>query len=139
MVDDTVGGLVRVLGAVALAAAVVGGVLYAREIAARSVRVGRYLHLLPPPPPTRMALPLERTARELRRLRPEVLRRRQGTPDAKYRGLVAAYDDLLLEACRAVDVPTELESLAEGVERESERLRIEYELERAGVSFRAAS
>lgn len=84
-------------------------------------------------------LPIERIARNLRRLQPEARQPCQGTSNAKRRGVVAAYDDLLLEACRAVEVPTSLESLPEGLERESERLRIEYELERAGISFRTAS
>jgi hypothetical protein len=136
MVDDTVGGLLRILGSTALAVVVVGGVFYARGLARRSVRVGRRLHLVPQPPPVPMGPPLERVARDLRRLRPEALRHRQGTANAKHRGVVLAYDDLLLEACRAVEVQTSLGSLPEGLERESERLRIEYELERAGVLIR---
>lgn len=139
MVDDTVGGLLRILGSTALLSIVVGGVLYRRVIAARSVLVGRHLHLVPRPAPTPTGLPIERIARNLRRLQPEARQPRQGTTNAKRRGVVAAYDDLLLEACRAVEVPTSLESLPEGLERESERLRIEYELERAGISFRTAS
>jgi hypothetical protein len=55
---------------------------------------------------------------------------------AKYRGAMAAYDDALLDACRALDLSTDLSTLPEGVERESERLRVEYELERAGIRFR---
>ena len=139
MVDDTVGGLLRILGSTALFAIVVGGVFYRREVMAWSVRVGRRLHLLPPPAPVPVGLPLERVARELRRLGPEARRHRQGAPKAKHQSVVAAYDDLLLEACRAVEIPTTLASMPEGIERESERLRVEYELERAGVRIRAAS
>lgn len=138
MVDDTVGGLLRILGSTALVAIVVGTVFYRREVMSWFVRVGRRLHLLPPPAPTRAGLPLERVARELRRLHPEARRHRQGTPNLKYQSVVAAYDDLLLEACRAVEIPTSLASMPEGIERESERLRVEYELERAGVRIRAA-
>jgi hypothetical protein len=133
MVDETVGGLLRVLGCTAFASILIGGVFYSREISARSVRVGRRLHLVPPPPPTPMGLPLERIVRDLRRLQPEARRPRQGTTHAKHQGVVAAYDDLLLEACRAVEVATSLASLPEGLEREAERLRIEFELERAGI------
>jgi hypothetical protein len=139
MVEDLGGGLLRIVLCVVLVAAVVGGVLYSREIAALTVRVGRFLHLLPPPPPTRAGPPLERIVRDLHRLRPEARRPGRGTPEAKLRGVLAAYDDLLLDACRAVGVPTELASLPEGIERESERLRVEYELERAGIPIRAAS
>lgn len=137
MVDDTVGGLLRILAATAIAAVVVGGVLYPRRIRAVSVRIGRRLHLLPPAAPTPIGLPLEQVVRNLRRLQPEALRPRPGTTNAKHRGTVAAYDDLLLDACRAVEVPTSLGSLPEGLERESERLRVEYELEQAGIRIRA--
>ncbi len=139
MVDDTVGGLLRFLGCAAFASLLVGGVLYAREIAARTVRVARRLHLVPLPVPTPVGRPIERIVRDLRRLQPEARRPRQGTTSVKYRGVVAAYDDLLLDACRAVEVPTSLSSLPEGSERELERLRIEFELERAGVPVRNAS
>ena len=136
MVDDTVGGLLRVLGATAFLALVVGCVLYSRAVASRLVRIGRYTHLLKPPPPPRVGPPLERIAQDLRRLQQEARRPRDGTTHVKHRGVVAAYDDLLVDACRAVEVPTSLTSLPEGVERESERLRIEFELERAGLAIR---
>jgi hypothetical protein len=51
------------------------------------------------------------------------------------RAIVAAYDDALLDACRALEVPTELDLLTDPLERESERLRTESELERAGVDL----
>ena len=57
---------------------------------------------------------------------------------AKYRGAVAAYDDALVDACRALELTTELSALPDGVERESERLRVEYELERAGIDLRGS-
>src|SRR5512144_2453376 len=132
-----VGGVLRIIGCIALASVILGGVLFAREIALRSVRVGRRLHLVPPPPPVPMGPPLERIVHDLRRLQPQARRPREGTSNAKHRGVVAAYDDLLLDACRAVEVPTSLASLPEGIERESERLRIEFELERAGIPTRA--
>ena len=45
--------------------------------------------------------------------------------------IVAAYDEALLDACRALGVPTELDRITDALERESERLRAEHEL-RAG-------
>lgn len=132
-------GLLGILVCTAFLAIVLGGVFYSREIAATGLWVGRRLHLVAPPAPTRMGRPLERIVRDLRRLQPEARRHRQGVTLAKHRGVMAAYDDLLLEACRAVEVPTSLDSWPEGLERESERLRIEYELERAGVPIRTAS
>ena len=81
-------------------------------------------------------MPLERIAADLRRLHGEVRRHPRGHADGEVRGDVAAYDDALLDACRALDLSTDLSELPEGVERESERMRIEFELERAGISFR---
>lgn len=123
----------------ACAAVVIGGVLYAREIAGWAVRAGRALHLLRPPVPTPVGPPLERIVRDLRRLQPEARQPGEGAAMAKRRGVVAAYDDLLLDACRALDVPTSLASIPEGVERESERLRVEFALEQAGVPIRTLS
>ena len=133
-----VGGLLRILAGTAFASLMIGGVLYAREIAAQARRIGRRLHLLPQPASAPMGRPLERIVQDLRRLQPEARRPHHGTANAKHRGVTAAYDDLLLEACRAVEVPTALDSLPEGIERESERLRIEYELEQAGILIRTS-
>lgn len=139
MVDDVVGGLLRVLGCTAFAAILIGGVLHSREVASGARRVGRLLHLVPPAAPTPVGPPLERIVRDLRRLEPEARRPREGTTHAKHRGVVAAYDDLLLEACRAVEVPTSLSLLPDGLEREAERIRVEYELERSGLPIRTSS
>jgi hypothetical protein len=136
MLDGPVGGVLAVMIATVIAAAVLGAVLYAGQITAFSVWVGRLLHVVPPPPPTLLGMPLERIAADLRRLRAEARRHQPGVPMAKYRGAVAAYDDALLDACRALDLSTELATLPEGVERESERLRVEFELERAGINIR---
>ena len=133
MVDGPVGGALSILSAIAVAAVVIGLVLYGRELAALSVRLARRLHLAPPPPPTPVGMPLEQIARDLRRLRVEARRHTPGMPVAKHRGIVAAYDDALLDACRALDIPTTLDALREGLEHESERLRVEAELEAAGI------
>jgi hypothetical protein len=58
-----------------------------------------------------------------------------GMPMARRSAIVAAYDEALLEACRALDVPTELGQITDALERESERLRTEYGLEQAGVDL----
>ena len=97
------------------------------------VAAGRLVHLVPPAPPTPLGMPIERIAADLRRIRPQAVRPPAGTPMARRRAIVAAYDDALLEACRALDVPTELDRVSDAIERESERLRTEAELERAGV------
>jgi hypothetical protein len=136
MMEGPVGGVLAIFIATAIVAVVVGAAAYASEIVGATVRVGRYLRMIPPAPPTPVGMPLERIAADLRRLRAEASRHQPGMPMAKYRGLMAAYDDALLDACRALELDTDLSTLADGVERESERLRVEYELERAGIRFR---
>ena len=135
MLDGPVGGVLAIFMATAVVAVVFGTVLYAGEMVALTVRVGRLLHLIPPPPPRPVGMPLERIAADLRRLRLEARRHPPDMSMAKYRGAVAAYDDALLDACRALDLSTELPTLPDGVEREFERLRVEFELERAGINL----
>jgi len=136
MLDGPLGGVLAIAIATAVVVVVFGLVFYSGEMIALTLRVGRLLGFLPPPPPTPVGMPLERIAADLRRLRVEAGRHQPGMSMAKYRGAVAAYDDALLDACRALGLSTELATIPEGVERESERLRVEYELERAGIRFR---
>jgi hypothetical protein len=98
--------------------------------------LARRLHLLPPPPVLTFDPPLERIAATLRRLSAEMRHLRRGTSAVRRRGLQMAYDDTLIAACRALEVPNELSDLPEGMERKVERLRVETELMRAGLSFR---
>ena len=136
MLDGPVGGVLAILMATAVMAVVFATMLYGGEMVALTVRVGRLLRLIPPPPPTPVGMPLERIAADLRRLRAEATHHPPGMPMAKYRGAVAAYDDALIDACRALGLWTELSTIPDGVERESERLRVEFELERAGINLR---
>ena len=136
MLDGPVGGVLAILMATAVMAVVFATMLYGGEMVALTVRVGRLLRLIPPPPPTPVGMPLERIAADLRRLRTEASHHPPGMPMAKYRGAVAAYDDALIDACRALGLWTELSTIPDGVERESERLRVEFELERAGINLR---
>jgi len=136
MLDGPVGGVLAIAIATLVAAVALGTVFYFGEMVALTVQVGRLLHLIPPPPPTPDGMPLERIAADLRRLHGEVRRHPPGMPMAKFRGMMAAYDEALLDACRALDLSTDLSAIPDGVERESERLRVEFELERAGINFR---
>lgn len=97
--------------------------------------VGRAGHLLPPPPPTPSGMPIERIASDLRRIRPQARVASKGMPMVRRRGIVAAYDDALVDACHALGVSTELDQMTDALERESERLRTEAELERAGIDL----
>jgi hypothetical protein len=136
MLDGPLGGVLAIAIATAIATLALGVVFYSGEMFALTVRVGRLLGIVPPPPPAPLGMPLERIAADLRRLRVEAHHHQPGMSMAKYRGAVAAYDDALLDACRALDLSTDLSTLPDGVERESERLRVEFELERAGINLR---
>jgi hypothetical protein len=105
------------------------------RLAVAILRVGRLVHVVPPASPTPAGMPIERIAADLRRIRPQARASATGTPMARRRAIVAAYDDALLDACHALGVGTELDRMTDALERESERLRTEAELERAGVDL----
>ncbi len=123
----------------ALITAAVAGALWliahAAEVMELVIRAGQRVRLLRPVPPVPDGMPIERIAADLRRIRPQARRLDTGTPMARRVAIVAAYDEALLDACRALEVPTELDRLTDSLERESERLRTEAELERAGVDL----
>ena len=128
-------------GAIDLALITVGVVgafwliAHAADLLELSIRGARFLHLMKPLPPVPAGMPIERIAADLRRIRPQTLLPAAGTPMVRRKAIVAAYDEALLDACRALGVQTELDSVTDTFERESERLRTEAELERAGVSL----
>lgn len=134
--DGPLGGVLAILIATATMVVVFGSVAYAGEIVAVTVRAGRFLHVIPAAEPAPVGMPLERIAADLRRLRAEAGHHPPGMPVAKYRGSVAAYDQALVDACRALELTNDLSTMPDGVDRESERLRVEYELERAGINLR---
>lgn len=88
------------------------------------------------PPPTRPAgPPIETLAADLRRLRTATLEVKPGTSRVRRDAAQAAYDDALVQACLAVDLPDTLTDLPPGTDREAERLRVEALLEEAGLRF----
>jgi hypothetical protein len=103
------------------------------DILERGDRVARFVRFMKSPSPAPAGMPIERIAADLRRIRPQAVLPASGTPMARRRAVIAAYDEALLDACRALDVPTDLDRVTDPLERESERLRTEAELERAGV------
>ncbi|MFC7493619.1 MULTISPECIES: hypothetical protein [unclassified Nocardioides] len=110
--------------------ALVGGALYQREIGQFINRVRRGLVAAPEQP---RGLPIERIARNARRLHGELAALPPGTPMARRLGLAMAYDDLLVDACLALQVPDTLSGMAPGPARELERLHVEHELEEVGL------
>jgi hypothetical protein len=76
--------------------------------------------------------PLELVAADLRRLSHELAMVPGGQPMARRRGLLAAYDDILIEAATLLEVPHQL-AAAPPAARELERMRLLASLEAAGL------
>ncbi len=81
--------------------------------------------------------PIEQLAADLRRLRMTVAtdQRRSATHQLANR---VAYDQLLMQVCEMLAVPHDLDKKTGGPERDIERIRVEAELERAGIVLTAA-
>lgn len=77
--------------------------------------------------------PIEALAVDLRRLRAATLRAEPGSSHVRRSATVAAYDDVLVQACLALGLPDTLSGLPLGTDREAERLRVEALLEAAGL------
>ena len=129
-------GLAKVVGISLVPVAIFSLALHGPAIVERGRATGRRLHLLSPEAPATGGPPLERLAADLRRLRPLARHPRPGVPMARHRGIVAAYDMVLVDTARALSVPTGLAELPVlGIDREAERLRLETALESAGLSW----
>lgn len=102
-----------------------------------ALRVGRAPHLVQPAAPIPSGPPIERIAADAQRIRAQLTHVPPGAPVARRRGWLMAYDDLLVDACRALGLEQRLGTLPEGPARELERERIERMLERAGFSLRS--
>ncbi len=84
--------------------------------------------------PQPQGLPIERLAADLRRVHRLLVECQPGTPAARRLGTRQAYDELLRQACREVEVPHLLDGLPEGLDRDIERLRIEQTLRDHGLA-----
>lgn len=105
----------------------------------RAARAGRALHLVGPPPPALPGPPLQQVAADIRRIRAQLDGAQPGVPVARRRGWLAAYDDVLVQACRALALQENLRTFPEGGERTLERERVERMLTDAGVRVRSTS
>ena len=76
--------------------------------------------------------PIERVVADLHRIRAEALAPVPGASQVRRDATLAAYDDVLAQACRALGLPDHLTELPLGTDREAERLRVETLLEEAG-------
>ena len=77
-------------------------------------------------------VPIEQLAADLRRLR-AILGSDAHRSAAHQMGNRLAYDKLLMQVCEMLEIEHDLESESIGFERDIERIRVEAELERAGV------
>jgi biopolymer transport protein ExbB/TolQ len=77
-------------------------------------------------------LPIEQLAADLRRLR-AILGTDAHRSAAHQMGNRLAYDKLLMQVCGMLEIEHELEGDSIGFERDIERIRVEAELERAGL------
>src|SRR5829696_2714423 len=81
--------------------------------------------------------PLQVVAADVRRLARSLALVPAGAPMARRRALVAAYDDVLVEAALLLEVPHELRTTPDGPGRDLERLRLVAGLEAAGLAVQA--
>lgn len=86
-------------------------------------------------PPSPDGLPIERLAADLRRVHRSLRRLAPDAPELRRRATRQAYDALLADACRALDVPHRLDETPDGLDREIERLRVEEALRTAGLAI----
>lgn len=121
-------GLAAVVACTAMLGLVVGGALHAASLG-RLVQRHRTRHRAPQP----TNRPLERVVADLHRIRAEVLAPVPGASKVRRDATLAAYDDVLAEACRTLALPDRLSAVPPGPEREAERMRTEWSLEQAGV------
>ena len=127
-------GLLAVVACTVMFGLVVGTALHAASLGRLAGRLLRRRRHLPPQP---LGRPLERVVADLQRIRAEVVAPVPGASKVRRDATLAAYDDVLAEACRTLAVPDLLSDLPAGTEREAERLHTEWLLERAGVPVRS--
>ncbi|WP_141242968.1 hypothetical protein [Geodermatophilus obscurus] len=121
--------------------AIVGGVVgsvalagYVARLVFGSAQLPRLLRRGQEQPAVPAGRPLEQVAADLRRLGAQLARVPAGAPMARRRGLQAAYDDVLTEAARLLEVPHALERVPPGRPRDVERLRLQAALADAGLA-----
>ena len=129
-VDGPLAGLVVIALVTFICGVTVGGVLYHAEIV-HGLR--RLVRTFSPPTQPPEGPPIERIGCDARRLRRELLALAPDIPIARRLGLQLAYDDVLVDACAALEVANTLTALPLGAERDAERLYVEHELDAAGL------
>lgn len=122
-------GVFEIAGFTAAVAVVLGVVLHAPEGYRRLAVRWHRTHDGPRP----LGPPVEQLARDVERIRRDLATLDPDSPRARRVGILAAYDDVLVDACRALGLPHTLPEEPDGLEREVERLRIEDALVTLGL------
>jgi hypothetical protein len=91
------------------------------------------VRIVRPAPPVPVGRPIEAIARDVHRLGRFFHHPPPGISFARFEGCRRAYDDVLAEACRALDVPHLLQVLPPSPEHDRERQRVELLLGWAGL------
>ena len=125
-------GVVSLAAITAIGAGVVGSALYGPALLRTARRAAVRLGLVAPDPPM-LPPAVERLARDVQRIRSDLATLDPHTPVARRRGVVAAYDDALVDACRALGLPDLLHDVPDGLDREVVRLEVEEQLVAAGL------
>ncbi len=123
-------------GACAVVAAVLRCAPLRRAVGRRARRVVAVLPRRQPPPPAR---PIELIARDARRLGHRFREPPRGVSFAKFEGTRWAYDKVLAEGCRALEIEHLLGVLPTGPELDAERARVETRLWLAGFRIDEAA
>lgn len=132
MMELPLPGLLGLVAATVLLAGVLGGVLYSSDLA-RAYKRARERRLPPAPAPS--GAPFAALAADVRRLHVAYHQHPSGQSMTRRRGLEQAYDDALIDACRALGIPDTLSTLRAGTDRDAERMRVEYLLEQHGLTL----
>jgi hypothetical protein len=86
------------------------------------------------PPPRSLRRPVQVVAADLRRLSRQLALVPAGASLVRWQALWAAYDDVLVEAADALEIPHDLPAMPHGLPREFERVRLVTALEDAGLA-----
>jgi hypothetical protein len=130
LTDGPLAGLVVIALVTMICGVTIGGVLYQAEIVHG---LHRFASRISPPTPPPDGPPIERIGCDARRLRRELHTLAPGVPLARRVGLQLAYDDVLVDACAALEIANTLTALPLGAERDAERLYVEHKLRAAGL------
>lgn len=127
------GGVIEVT-LLALAPALAFWIVFnAARIRAWSARVRRGVRDAIRPRTRPVGPPIEQIAADIRRIAAQIDALPALASRARREGAVLAYDDALATACRALGVDDSLSSLPIGPTRDARRVRVECELELAGL------